>query len=88
MVPDPPDLPDLPVAGRRKVTMRRTITAADGVVYHHEAIDYVPVPWLDVYVADARTRWDTVDVGTKHDPGPGGDTAPAVLPEHLRNRIT
>jgi hypothetical protein len=28
----------------------------------HEAHDFVPVADLDAYVADARTRWATVEV--------------------------
>lgn len=62
---------------KRKVSMTRTLGTATTT-----AVDYVPVTILDAYVADARSRWDVVDVGALDD-GPGGPhfTIPAHLQE-------
>lgn len=68
---------------KRKVTMRNVTLLADGNTANLEVTDYVPVDILDAYVADAKTRWQFVDVGTEHDPGPAGDEAETVVPAHL-----
>lgn len=47
---------------KRLVTMTSTVTAGD-VVFTTTATDHVPVGDLDAYVADARTRWQSVTVG-------------------------
>lgn len=45
-----------------RVVMRNTTLSADGAVtYEHKAVDYVPASQLDAYLADARTRWATVE---------------------------
>lgn len=69
---------------KRKVTMRNVTLLADGNLATLESTDYVPVDVLEVYVADARTRWAYVGVGEEHDPGPGGDDAPTAELPHLR----
>ena len=49
----------------------------------HEAIDYVPLEILAAYVADAKTKWQLVEVGDEHDSGPGGDDGETHIPAHL-----
>ncbi len=46
---------------KRLVTMTSTVTDGD-VVFTTTATDHVPVGDLDAYVADARTRWQSVTV--------------------------
>jgi hypothetical protein len=58
---------------RRKVTMRAVGLSPDGDLQLHEATDYVDLEHLDAYVADARTRWQSVIVGEETDHGPGGE---------------
>lgn len=73
---------------KRRVTMT-TITALPpdskgrAQTARHEAVDYVPVDILDVYVADARTRWQLVEVSDDVDHGPGGKDGDTVRPVHL-----
>ena len=59
------------------VKFKVTMTKGDQV-----ATDYVPDEILDAYVADAQTRWDTVEIGDE-DNGPGGADGETVIPEHL-----
>lgn len=63
--------------------MTSVIARPGGVIETHQAVDYVPEDILDAYVADAKTRWQAVDISDDHDPGPAGyDGATADL-EHL-----
>lgn len=55
---------------KRKVVMTNAIAVSADVVHTHVATDYVPVDQLDEYVADAKTRWQLVEVGTEPDSGP------------------
>lgn len=57
---------------RYKVTMLSISAAPDGGIFRHEATDYVDTDHLDVYVADARSRWQSVVVSDQPDDGPGG----------------
>lgn len=68
---------------KRKVTMTSAVAQADGSIATHVVVDYVPTDLLEVYVADAHTRWQAVEVGEEHDPGPGGDEGATFYPEHL-----
>jgi hypothetical protein len=62
------------------VTKRRvTMTGDDG----REAVDFVRPDFLDVYVADARTRWAHVRVSDEPDAGPGGYHGSTWVPDHL-----
>jgi hypothetical protein len=63
----------LSVVEKRRVTMRN-VMAVPGGIKTHEAVDYVPVDEVALYVQDAQTRWQSVEVGDDHDPGPDGDT--------------
>lgn len=51
----------------------------------HEVHDFVPVDILDAYVADARQRWEHVEVVNpeQHNPGPAGDDGLTHYPHHL-----
>lgn len=57
---------------RRKVVMVSVSAGPDGVVNRHEVTDYVAVDHIEDYVADAKTRWQSVTVGDETDHGPGG----------------
>lgn len=67
---------------KREVIMRSGVLQADGTTQIHEARDYVPVDILDDYVADARDRWQVVEVPEpeKHNSGPGGDKGETKRP--------
>jgi hypothetical protein len=71
---------------KRQVKMRSVTLAADGSTLQHEATDYVPVDILDDYVADARDRWQVVEVvePDKHNAGPGGDKGETKRPKFNR----
>lgn len=71
---------------KRKVVMRSLGMAPNGDPLNFEAVDYVPEGILDVYVADAQTRWQSVVVEDGYDAGPGGvDGETADLP-HLAGK--
>lgn len=78
------------MAEKRKVTMASFMVTVDAdgqpQTHRHEVTDYVPLDILEVYVADARTRWQSVTVGDEHDPGPGGDDGETLIPGHLIGR--
>ncbi len=61
---------------KRRVTMTTYVVLADGdglpVVEKQEAVDYVRPDLLDAYLADARTRWQSVAVSDEPDAGPDG----------------
>lgn len=46
--------------------------------------DFVPADIVDAYLADARTRWQHVElVADEHRPGPAGDDGLTHYPHHL-----
>jgi hypothetical protein len=53
----------------------------------HEAVDYVRPDFLDAYVADARTRWQSVEVSEEPDAGPGGYHGETNVPEGLNHPL-
>lgn len=63
---------------KRKVTMTNAIAVPGDAVHTHVATDYVPVDQLEEYVADARTRWQLVEVGAEADNGPGDNSNDSV----------
>lgn len=69
---------------KRRVTMTRYTALADGTTAKHEAVDYVRPDFLDAYVDDARTKWQTVEVSDEPDAGPGGYDGATHHPEHLK----
>lgn len=58
---------------KRRITMTSVSLSDNGVVLTHEATDLVALPDIDVYVADAQTRWQTVTVGDEIISDPDGD---------------
>ena len=67
-----------PIIEKRRVTMTSAVATATGIETH-TVEDFVPVEILDAYVADAKTRWQLVDVASdEHDAGPGGDGGPTA----------
>jgi hypothetical protein len=69
---------------RRKVIMvNYTANPVTGLPEKHEAIDYVAVEHLESYIADAKTRWQAVGVGSETDHGPGGEDG--AYSHHLDN---
>ncbi len=84
------DKPD-PRVTKRRVTMT-TIVATGGLddqgrpaVQTHQATDYVRPDFLDAYLADARTRWQSVEVSDEPDAGPGGYEGRTVIPARLNH---
>ncbi len=73
-----------PRVTKRRVTMKTISLSADGhTTLVHEAVDYVRPDHLDAYVADARTRWQSVTVSDEPDAGPGGYEGETHVPAHL-----
>lgn len=77
----------MPEITKRRVTMRNFTATADAggnpVVHTHEAVDYVRPDFLDAYVADARTRWQVVEVSDEPDAGPAGYHGATHVPDGL-----
>lgn len=71
------------VVTKRKVTMESATVTTGGKVDLVTVVDYVPEEILDAYVADARTRWQSVSVSDKPDAGPGGYDGDTTIPAHL-----
>jgi hypothetical protein len=71
-----------PEITKRRVTMT-TVEMRDGVLVKHEAVDHVRPDFLDAYVADARTRWQSVVVSDEPDAGPAGYHGQTHVPAHL-----
>lgn len=87
-----------PRIDKRRVTMisvvtdpTQTIVDDDGNVkvatITHTATDYVRPDFLDAYVADARTRWQTVLVSDEPDAGPGGYHGATHVPASLNHPL-
>lgn len=72
---------------RRKVTMVSLSAGLNGAVNRHEAVDYVDVEHLDAYVADARTRWQSVEVGDETDHGPAGENGHYKVHSHMTKKV-
>lgn len=72
---------------KRRVTMRSVEIRidADGneLRVEQQAVDYMRPPYLDAYVADARTKWQHVEVSEEPDAGPGGYHGQTHVPVHL-----
>jgi hypothetical protein len=67
---------------KRRVTMTNVV-AVPGGVGEHKAVDYVRPDFLDAYVADAKTRWQLVEVSDEPDAGPGGYDGQTHVPAGL-----
>jgi hypothetical protein len=72
-----------PRVTKRRVTMRSAALAPDGNVYTTEMTDYVRPDFLDAYLADARGRWQVVEVSDEPDAGPAGYEGATTVPAHL-----
>jgi len=73
---------DTPQITKRRVTMRSAVLTPAGPATV-EAVDYVRPDHLDAYVADAKTRWQQVEVSEEPDAGPGGYHGQTHVPEQL-----
>lgn len=67
---------------KRRVTMR-SVVAVPGGFQEHQAIDYVRPDFLDAYIADANTRWQSVEVSEEPDAGPAGYEGKTTIPTGL-----
>lgn len=76
-----------PQITKRRVVMRSITLGADGAVHTHEATDYVRPDFLEQYVADAKTRWQYVEVSEEPDAGPLGYHGPTHIPAHLNHPL-
>lgn len=82
-----------PQVTKRKVTM--TSSWLTGVVDDEgnretktaQVIDYVRPDILDAYVADAKTRWQLVEVSDEPDAGPGGYGGATFVPPDLAHPL-
>jgi hypothetical protein len=77
---------------KRRVTMRSALLAGmddkgKPVVSIAEATDYVRPDFLDAYVADAQSRWQSVEVSDEPDAGPGGYHGETTVPEGLNHPL-
>jgi hypothetical protein len=71
---------------KRRVTMTNATALPDGTVATVVATDYVRPDFLDAYVADARTRWQSVVVSEEPDAGPAGYEGDTTIPAHIDGR--
>lgn len=69
-----------PRVTKRRVEMRSVQLLPDGTLAESKAVDYVRPDHLDAYVADARTRWQSVAVSDEPDAGPGGFEGQTAVP--------
>ena len=81
-----------PRVDKRRVTMTNYSTVVDEetgnvTVAKREAVDYVRPDFLDAYVADAKTRWQTVTVSDEPDAGPGGYDGQTHVPARLTHPL-
>lgn len=80
-----------PRVTKRRVTMQSLVAVppqeegGQPGVGVHKAVDYVRPDFLDAYVADARTKWQVVEVSDAPDAGPGGYDGPTFVPDHLNH---
>lgn len=72
-----------PRVTKRRVTMTSARALPDGTIATTTATDYVRPDHLDAYVADAKTRWDSVQVSDEVDAGPGGYSGQTYVPDTL-----
>lgn len=73
---------------KRRVTMTNVVfvgvnDAGERVFQDLVAVDYVRPDFLDAYVAEARTRWSSVEVSDEPDAGPSGYDGETHVPEAL-----
>lgn len=76
-----------PRVTKRRVTMRSVSLAPDGSTQTMQAVDYVRPDFLEAYVTDARTRWQSVEVSEEPDAGPGGYEGATHVPARLAHPL-
>lgn len=75
-----------PRVDKRRVTMTSygtAVTDKGPVVTTYEKVDYVRPDFLEAYVANARTQWQSVEVSEEPDAGPGGYDGETYVPAEL-----
>ena len=86
---------DAPQVTKRRVHMANRIVTSEvddsgnrhDVIRLLEATDYVRPDILDAYVADARRRWEIVEVSDEPDAGPAGYDGPTFVPFGVQQPI-
>ncbi len=73
----------MPEITKRRVTMTNAIALPEGKVEMHVATDYVRPDHIDAYVADAKLRWQLVEISDEPDAGPAGFDGATFVPAHL-----
>jgi hypothetical protein len=81
-----------PRIDKRRVTMVSVMASGrvvDGKpeVIEHRVVDYVRPDFLDAYVADAKTKWQSVTVSDEPDAGPGGYDGATHVPARLSHPL-
>lgn len=77
-----------PRVDKRRVTMRSARLLPDGeTTVVDEAVDFVRPDVLDAYVADARARWQSVEVSEEPDAGPAGYHGATHVPARLAHPL-
>lgn len=73
---------------KRRVTMTNIAYVGkddkgQDVFQRNEAVDYVRPDFLEAYVAEAKTRWASVEVSDEPDAGPAGYDGETIVPATL-----
>jgi hypothetical protein len=83
-----------PQITKKRVTMRTaeivpgmTDDAGKPVVKITEGVDYVREDFLDAYLVDARSRWQTVEVSEEYDAGPAGYDGATYVPPGIAHPL-
>jgi hypothetical protein len=81
-----------PEVTKRRVTMTNVTALGDddkgNPRYARQVVtDYVRPDFLDAYVADAKTRWQLVEVSDEPDAGPGGYHGQTAVPRGLAHPL-
>lgn len=81
-----------PRVDKRRVTMTNFGVAGvddngDPVIARTQVEDYVRPDFLDAYLADARTRWQQVEVSDEPDAGPAGYDGATHVPATLNHPL-
>lgn len=67
--------------------MRSVVARPDGGTDTFECVDYVRPDFLDAYVAEAKTHWQSVAVSDEPDAGPGGYHGETHVPASLAHPL-
>lgn len=77
-----------PRVDKRRVTMTNVVFVGVNAAGERQfqdiiAVDYVRPDFLDAYVAEAKTRWTSVEVSDEPDAGPAGYDGETRIPASL-----